>query len=436
MVMERKDLEKLKLPDHPGVYMFRGTKHEILYIGKAASLRDRVKSYFALDIAETRSSAIAKMAATAHTLTWAETGSVLEALILEANLIKQHQPPYNIRDRDNKSFNYLVVTKEDFPRVLIVRGRDLFQKWNDKDIKKLFGPFPEGGSLKEAVKIVRKIFPFRDICTPCSHEIIQKYKGRSLGRSLVGAACKPCFNRQLGLCPGVCSGEVAKKEYARYVSHLTELFSGNFQGLKRQLAREMKAAAVAERFEDAQVLRRQIGALEHIRDVSLIKNDENRISSGGPSSELGVNGRIEAYDTAHTGGTETVAVMTVVRDGQLVKDAYRKFKINTSTNDDVASLKEVLSRRLEHPEWPLPRVFVVDGGTAQLRVAQRVLKTAGVVIPIVGVVKNDAHKADHLIGDSRAIKAYEHDILLANAEAHRFAITWHRKRRERRLTQS
>jgi excinuclease ABC subunit C len=418
--MTREELAALKMPDHPGVYMFRGPKQEILYIGKAASLRDRVRSYFALDIAETRSSAIAKMAATAHTLTWTETGSVLEALILEANLIKQHQPPYNIRDRDNKSFNYLVVTKEDFPRVLIVRGRDLFQKWNDADIKKLFGPFPEGGSLKEAVKIVRKIFPFRDTCTPCSDQKTRKYKDQIF----VAAACKPCFNRQLALCPGVCSGEVDKKEYARYVSHITALFSGNFQGLKRQLAREMKTAVAAEKFEDAQILHRQIGALEHIRDVSLIKNDENRISSGG-----GV--RIEAYDTAHTGGTETVAVMTVVRDGQPVKDAYRKFKIRTSTNDDVASLKEVLTRRLEHAEWPLPRVFVVDGGTAQLRVAQRTLKAAGVVIPIVGVVKNDAHKADHLIGDSHAIKAYERDILLANAEAHRFAITWHRARRQK-----
>ena len=191
--MTREELTALKLPDAPGVYIFRGPKHEILYIGKAASLHDRVRSYFALDIAETRSSAIAKMAATAHTLTWTETGSVLEALILEANLIKQHQPPYNIRDKDNKSFNYLVVTKEDFPRVLIVRGRDLFQKWNNADIKKLFGPFPEGGSLKVALKIVRKIFPFRDTCTPCSDQITQKYKDQ-----IFVSACKPCFNRQIG----------------------------------------------------------------------------------------------------------------------------------------------------------------------------------------------------------------------------------------------
>ncbi len=430
--MTREELTALKMPDEPGVYMFRGAKNEILYIGKAASLRDRVRSYFASDISETRSSAIAKMAASAHTLTWIETGSVLEALILEANLIKQHQPPYNIRDKDNKSFNYLVITKEEFPRVLIVRGRDLFQKWNDTDIKKLFGPFPEGSSLKEALKIVRKIFPFRDTCLPA--KALAKAGAPTIASpaSAKAPAGKACFNRQLGLCQGVCSGEVDSKEYARHVSHIVALFSGNFQGLKRQLAREMKAAAVAERFEDARAIHRQITALEHVRDVSLIKN-ENRISSGGPSSGHRVNVRIEAFDTAHTGGTDTVAVMTVVTDGVPIKDAYRKFTIRTSTNDDIASLIEVLSRRLTHQEWPLPRVFVVDGGTAQLRAAQRVLKNAGVGIPIVGVVKNEAHKPERLIGDSNAIQAYERDILLANAEAHRFAITWHRARSRKRL---
>ncbi len=442
--MTREELAALKLPDAPGVYQFRGSNREILYIGKAASLRDRVRSYFALDIASTRSSAIAKMAATAHTLTWIETGSVLEALILEANLIKQHQPPYNIRDKDNKSFNYLVITKEDFPRVLIVRGRDLFQKWKDADIKKLFGPFPEGGSLKEALKIIRKIFPYRDSCIPCVQKNYQgqtsvKSVDKSQGQTLVKNwdntkfSCKPCFNRQLGLCPGVCSGEVSKAEYARDVSHITALFSGNFQGLKRQLAREMKAASLAERFEDAQVLRRQIGALEHVRDVSLIK-DENRTSSGGMVNGNGTKIRIEAYDTAHTGGTETVAVMTVVSGGEPQKDAYRKFKITTATNDDVAALKEVLSRRLAHDEWQLPRVFVVDGGTAQLRAASAILKDAGIAIPIVGVVKNDAHKPERLIGDPHAIETYERDILLANAEAHRFAIGWHRSRSRKRLT--
>ena len=109
------------------------------------------------------------------------------------------------------------------------------------------------------------------------------------------------------------------------------------------------------------------------------------------------------------------------------------FKIHEATNDDVKALSEALERRLVHAEWPLPRVFVTDGGKAQMRAAERVLAKAGVSVPVVGVVKNQFHKPERLIGDRRAIEAYERDILLANSEAHRFGITWHRKRREKRL---
>lgn len=411
--MIRDDLQKFDLPDSPGVYFFLGTPKrrgggkKILYIGKAASLSDRVRSYFSPDLVQGRGERIVGMVAEATALEWLETSSVLEALILEANLIKKHQPPYNVDEKDNKSFNYLVLTKEKFPRVLVVRGRELFLKWDEKDMKYLFGPFPSGGALKEAVKIVRKIFPFRDTCVPGSG--------------------KPCFNRQIGLCPGVCSGEVGEKEYATIVAHIKELFSGNFQGLKRSLVKEMKAASAAEQFEDAETLRRQIAALEHVRDVSLIK-DEYRASSGGAHSGV----RIEAYDVAHTSGSETVAVMTVVEDGAAAKGEYRKFKIATVENNDVAALVEALSRRLAHTEWRMPRVVVVDGGAAQLRAAEKVLQGAGMQVPIVGVVKDEHHKPVRLIGDARAASLYERSILLANAEAHRFAIGWHRERRGRR----
>lgn len=411
--MRREKLKKMNIPDVPGVYMFRGSKRSILYIGKAASLRDRVRSYFAADLVRGRGARIVGMVAAATSLEWTVTDSVLEALILEANLIKKHQPQYNVDEKDNKSFNYLIVTKEDFPRVLIVRGRELFDpaqagKWK---LKHIFGPFPQGGSLKEAIKIVRRIFPFRDNCVPC-------VRGDTLDN------CKPCFNRQIGLCPGVCSGEVGEKEYGEMVRHISLLFSGNFQGLKRALVKEMKDAAKVEEFEKAAVLRRQVEAFEHIRDVSLIK-DEHRIAPGGGT-------RIEAYDVAHTAGEETVGVMTVVAGGEPVKSAYRKFKIQSAKNNDVAALKEMLARRLVHAEWPLPRVFVVDGGKGQLNAARNVLKDAGVGIALVGVVKNEKHQPEKLIGDERAIAAHQKDILLANNEAHRFAITWHRRRRDRR----
>lgn len=419
--MTREELKKFKLPDEPGVYFFRkgrpGRPGKILYIGKAASLRDRVRSYFSSDLIQGRGPAIVKMVEDADAIEWQTTGNVLEALILEANLIKRYQPPANAVSKDNKSFNYLVITKEEFPRVLIVRGRELALNWKDADIKYLFGPFPHGLQLQEAMKIVRRIFPYRDAkCFPC--------------HSPKNKQCKPCFSRQIGLCPGVCTGEVSARQYAATIRDLKELFSGNFHGLKRRLAREMKAYAGDERFEEAQVRRRQVEALEHIRDVSLIK-DEYRVSAGGPSASLGAirSSRIEAYDTAHTSGKETVAVMTVVEDGQPQKAAYRKFKIRSATNDDVAALKEVLSRRLGHPEWPLPRVFAVDGGKAQMNAAARVFKEAGIGVPLVGVVKDEFHRPSRLIGDQRSIEKYEKDILLANNEAHRFAITWHRKRR-------
>lgn len=399
--MKVENLGKYKLPDEPGVYVFKKGR-KILYIGKATSLCDRVRSYFASDLVAGRGERVVAMVAAAASVSYQRTDSVLEALLLEANLIKKHQPPYNVDQKDNKSWNYVVVTRELFPRVLLVRGRELYQNWDLKKISHTFGPFPHGKQLQEGMKIVRKIFPFRDKCAPASG--------------------KPCFNRQIGLCPGVCSGEMSKEEYARTIRNIRQLFSGNFKGLKRQLARDMKAAAKAERFEEATKLRRQIEALEHIRDVSLIKSD--RISSGG-----GV--RVEAFDVAHTGGSETVAVMVVVDNGESVKAAYRKFKIQTATNDDTGALKEALSRRLNHPEWPLPRVFVVDGGKAQMRAAERVLKEAGITVPIVGVVKNEFHKPERLIGDKWWIDTHEKDILLANSEAHRFAISWHRMRRDK-----
>jgi excinuclease ABC subunit C len=220
IAMTREALKKFDLPDEPGVYLFKKGRR-ILYVGKATSLRDRVRSYFAADLGEARAPTIVHMVQEADDLEWHETGSVLEALLLEANLIKRYQPPANVDAKDNTSFNYVVVTKEDFPRVLLVRGRELYQDWKGGEVKYLFGPFPHGLQLKEAMKIIRRIFPYRDgKCVPC---------GSSKNKS-----CKPCFNRQIGLCPGVCTGEVSQRDYAKTVRNIRELFSGNFKGLKRR----------------------------------------------------------------------------------------------------------------------------------------------------------------------------------------------------------
>ena len=150
------------LPDAPGVYFFLGANKKILYIGKATSLRNRVRSYFAADIAEKRSELIFNMVVEAKTVEVTETDSVLEALILETNLIRTHKPRYNTRSKDDKSYNHLVITKEEFPRVLVVRGKDLTEKFKEDDLLYEFGPFPNGQLFREALKIVRKIFKFYD----------------------------------------------------------------------------------------------------------------------------------------------------------------------------------------------------------------------------------------------------------------------------------
>ena len=171
--MASQEVKKLisGFPDTPGVYEFKSAG-KILYIGKATSLKDRVRSYFNKDIVSTRSPLVSKMLSQFDDIEIIKTDSVLEALVLEAHLIKKYQPEANIKEKDNRSFNFVVITKEDFPRVLVVRGRELlnshFLKNMEYKIAYSFGPFPNGSQLKEAMKIIRKMFPFRDKCEPLS----------------------------------------------------------------------------------------------------------------------------------------------------------------------------------------------------------------------------------------------------------------------------
>lgn len=399
---------KKKMPDTPGVYYFLGPRKEVLYIGKATSLRDRVRSYFSSDLIVTRGPLLVEMLSLAKTVEWRPTDSVLEALILEANLVRSHQPQYNTLLKDDKSFNYVVITKEAYPRVLVVRGKDLLT--DEEEYKQVFGPFPHGLQLREAMKLIRKIFPYRDTCVPAEEMIA------------MGKRPKSCFNHHLGLCPGVCAGTISQQEYGRLMRHLTLFFQGKKKQLIKILEREMKTAAKEERFEEAARLRSQVFALGHIQDVSLIKDEYRK-----PKMTLGVT-RIEAYDMAHLRGGSFVGVMTVVEDGSAQKNDYRKFKIRTaSPGDDVGALREVLTRRLGHNEWPLPRLIAVDGGTGQIKAAEKVLADHSMTIPVVGVVKDEKHRPRDIRGDRTLIDGRERDILLANAEAHRFAIGYHRK---------
>ncbi len=401
---------KKKMPDTPGVYYFLGPRKEVLYIGKATSLRDRVRSYFSSDLIVTRGPLLVEMLSLAKTVDFKGTDSVLEALILEANLVRSHQPVYNTLLKDDKSFNYVVVTKEDYPRVLVVRGKNLDLDFPEKKRLQTFGPFPQGLQLREAMKLIRKIFPYRDTCTPAEEMLA------------MGKKPKSCFNHHIGLCPGVCTGEISKEEYRRLIRHITLLFQGKKKELIKTLEREMKRAAKEENFEEAARMRSQVFALNHIQDISLIKEEYRK-----PKITLGIT-RIEAYDMAHLHGSANVGVMTVVEDGVAQKNDYRKFRIRTANpGDDVGALREVLRRRLAHDEWPLPRLIAVDGAAAQMNAAEKVLEEYSMTIPVVGVVKDEKHRPRDIRGDRDLINGRERDILLANAEAHRFAIGYHRK---------
>ena len=207
--MNRQYFTKKALPDKPGVYFFLGPRKEILYIGKATSLKDRTRSYFASDLSETRGGLIVKMVDEARSIDFRVTDSVLEALLLEADLIKKFQPRYNTKEKDDKSFNCVVITKEDFPRLLVVRKKDIdfsSLRTTNYQLQTIFGPFPHGAQLKDALKIIRKIFPYRDAKCDLNQG-------------------KPCFNRQIGLCAGVCSGEISKSDYAGIIDNLKLFFA-------------------------------------------------------------------------------------------------------------------------------------------------------------------------------------------------------------------
>jgi excinuclease ABC subunit C len=413
--MKASELKNKNLPDNPGVYFFKKGR-EILYIGKATSLRDRTRSYFSKDLIKTRGPAILDMVTQATNVTFEETDSVLEAMLLESALIKKYQPHYNVKEKDNRSYNYVLVTDENFPRIIMMRGREIQQrlepdgkvrlktknnlpgnkplKNNAVKIRNEFGPFPNSGQLVEALKIIRKIFPFYDAKAPSK------------------------LNEQIGLIP---SSDISQTEYKRLIRNIELFFEGKKSKLVKNLTSQMKKTAKEQKFEQAEEIRKQIFALEHINDVSLISDENIR-----PEADF----RIESYDIAHMSGKNTVGVMVVMEDGELNKNEYRKFIIrDAKAGDDYGALTEVLRRRLNHDEWTLPKLIVIDGGKAQKNVAHKVLKEFGYEIPVVSVVKDEYHKPKDILGDKKYIDKYATDILKVNQETHRFAISFHKNRR-------
>jgi excinuclease ABC subunit C len=403
--MTKDDLAKKYIPNESGVYFFLGPRKEILYIGKATNLKTRTKSYFAKDLADKRSPLITRMVLEAVSLDFTVTDSVLEALILETNLIRSHKPKYNVRSKDDKSFNYLVITNESIPRVLIVRGKDLTDRFTKKELKVTFGPYPSAASLRIALRIIRRLFRFYDTPVP-----IEKLSTKLDRRKFE-------FNRAIGVYPA----ESDSSEYGRTIRHLILFFRGKKKLLLRELEKDMYQHARSEEFEKANLCKKQIFALKHIEDIALIKNEKD--------SDTASQFRIEAYDISHHGGKHMVGVMVVILDNEPYPSEYRTFNIkNQGQVDDLKALQQVLSRRFTYSEWTSPDLIVVDGNQIHKQRSEAVLASFGKQTPVVAVTKGIDHKPKSITGQAKLIETHRSAILLANSEAHRFAINFHRKK--------
>ncbi len=406
-----------KLPDSPGVYIMKDAGDRVLYVGKAGNLRRRVSSYFERPHDVRIETLVNKIATIDHE----KTDTALEALILEAELIRKLTPPFNIKEKDDKSFLYVGITRDKFPRVLLVRRTDA--AFSSRTAAQ-YGPFTSASSAREAMKILRKIFPWS------THD-----------PERIGTFERPCFDYEIGLCPGTCIGAITREDYLKNIDRLKLFFEGKKKQVIRAIEKDMATAARALDFERAAKLRHQLFALKHIRDTALISDasativlptdDEKNIKTGG----VGTPYRIEGYDISNISGTSAVGSMVVFENGEPNKNEYRKFKIRTIFKpNDVGMLTEVLERRFKHGTeptgWSLPNLILIDGGIAQANAAKKVLMRAGLRIPILGIAKGAERKRNDILGAIPRGSGVTKEILIrVRNEAHRFAIGYHKKLR-------
>ena len=394
-------LERLKKsPNSPGIYWF-SKKGKKIYVGKAASLRKRISSYF-----RNKDLRIAEIVSEADNISFKKTNSVLEAVILESNAIKKYWPKYNIKEKDDRSFVYLVVSNGDYPKISISRGREVEKyiypphNYPRGQLRgdSAFGPYQNYKILRTALQLARKIFPFSNC------------------RFNQG---KPCFDYQIGLCPGICIAATSKKEYQKNIKNLILFFKGEHKRLFKKLKKENPE---------------KIFPLKHIEDVALIA--KSNITGLMPQ-------RIEGYDISHFGGKDPVGAMAVFVNGFPDTSEYRLFKIkNTKNNfDDLTMISEILERRFNHGEWPKPDIILIDGGKNQAARAKKIMAEKNIFIPIVGIAKILGHSGAASRGDELIFanaKPSVKKLLISSRqllqqvrnEAHRFAISFQRKRRK------
>lgn len=424
MSLTKEKIEKLNLPTSSGCYQFFNANRELIYVGKAVNLRSRVRSYF--QVSADHTPAKRKMVAEAASVKWLEVETEIEALLLEANLIKKYQPPYNVLLRDDKRFAYLHVSLEDeVPGLFVTR--------NIGKSGKYYGPFTSSRALTETLKALRKIWPY---CTQ------KKVKAQ------------PCFYYQVRRCAGVCGGVISRAEYLKTViKPIMDFLDGKKSKLIKAYEAKIKSLEKAKPeigSEQAQELLKLKLTLTHFKHVLAStkvisvgeKYANDVIELAKVLSLPKVPYRIEGYDISNIFGQQVVGSLVVFVNGEAEKSSYKKFKIKTEKEGDVWSLTEMLERRLAHSEWPLPDLILIDGGKAQVSQAKRVLKKFKIEVEVLGLSKGAglrsaiARDKIYFAGEKLPLELplaspALHLLKRVRDEAHRFAISYHRDLRSK-----
>lgn len=371
--MNEKLNTKLKnLPTTPGVYFHKNETGEIIYIGKAAVLKNRVRQYF--QKSRNRDPKTEALVDEIADTDWIEVETEADALFLEAEMIRRYLPPFNILLRDDKSLQFVRIDiKSDNPTVTTTR-RPL------DDGAEYFGPYLQGFALKKALRYLRRIFPFATVSSEAT-----------MGSKLY---------EQMGLDPGVKNGKTSLEEYRKNLRQLMSYLRGNRVAIMNKIEKDMKIAAKVQNYELAASLRNKLRELQSLRKQVIFSDREFMDISKdrglqGLAELLGLDEppkRIEGYDISHMSGTDTVASMVVFTSGIPNKTEYRKFKMRIPGNNDFAHMNEVVSRRLgpkNVKSWGLPNLFLIDGGKGQLGAAIEARDKLNYKIPMIGLAKRE-----------------------------------------------
>ena len=438
--------DKLKLlPLDPGVYFHKNARGEIIYIGKAAVLKNRVRQYF--QSSQYRDPKTEALVAEIADVDWMVVETEMDALFLEAELIRRYLPRYNILLRDDKSMTFIRISYSDSHPTVTLTRRPL------DDGALYFGPYYSALSVKRALKYLRRIFPY------------STHYGLSPKRA--------CLQYHLGLCPGLEESKTDLKLYRANLKKLIQYLKGERVVLVNDLEREMKACAAVQNFELAALHRNQLLSIRGLKRQIVFSDKEFLDISkdqglSGLTDLLGLDNiprRIEGYDISHMQGTDNVASMVVFGSGVPDKSAYRKFKMRLPGNDDFAHMNEAISRRLSEKnrkDWGMPNLFLIDGGKGQLTAAMAARDAYGITIPMIGLAKREeeivVHKALSNVVLNRmvlhrlgAITTESDDFVLIllpknshivkllqriRDESHRFAVSYHTVLKGKRQTAS